>query len=156
MSGPPRIEWVADALIFMLNAVTNTPWGDGEAPGGNATAVPPYGVVFPIAGPPASGDAAAPASEVTPVYQLRAVGGNRWQAEWIASAARYAVLARVGGTGAFVNPIDSFLTNGEFGSLTGDLGIRVRLREHESVLGHDPDGPYHSFDDRFSLTVEPL
>ena len=156
MSGPPRFEWVADALIFMLNAVTDIPWGDGEAPGGNATAVPPYGVVFPIAGLPSTGDAAAPASETTPVYQLRGVGANRWQAEWIASAARRAVLDRVEGTGAFLNPIDTYLENGVHRHLTTDQGIRVRLREHESVLGHDPDGPFHSYDDRFSLLLEPL
>lgn len=156
MSGPPRFEWVAGALISMLNAVTGVTWGDGEAPGGNATAVPPYGVLFPIAGLPATGDAAAPASEIVAVYQARSVGANRWQAEWIASAARRAVLDRVEGTGAYLHPIEAYLENGTYRALSTDQGIRIRLREHDSALGHDAEGPFHSFDDRFALTLEPL
>lgn len=143
MSGPPDTSTVPDALIAMLEAATGRPWGDGEAPGGNEHPQLPYGVVFGMPGLPATGDAAAPASEITQVYQLRSVGKTRWQAEALAAKARSAMLDRHPGIGEFVWPIRV------------DERTRVRLREHDSVLGHDPEGPFHSFDDRFALTIEP-
>lgn len=143
MSGPPDTSSVPDAVIAMLEWATGHRWGDGEAPGGNESPDLPYGVVFTMAGPAATGDAGAPASEITQVIQLRSVGENRWQSEALANRARKAMLDRAPGTGEFVYPIRV------------DERTVVRLREHDSVLGHDAEGPFHSFDDRFALTIDP-
>jgi hypothetical protein len=75
----PVLREHTDGVIARLQAL-GLAVGDGEAP---SATVPPYVVVYPIAGGRSTGTLGAPDDDAELVYQVTCIGTSRKQAQWL-------------------------------------------------------------------------
>ncbi len=84
-----RRQLVTDAILTVLTSA-GLAAGDGEAPAGAAA---PYVVLYPVGQGATEGPINDDQADVDWLYQITAVGVDRWQAEHFADQARAAMLA---------------------------------------------------------------
>ena len=139
MSGVDRWR-VTDALLAMLTtAVSPVLVGDGKAPGSTATpAVLPYLVVEPLltGGPIRQATVGDVYAGTGLTYQLRSVGSDRRQAQWLADKAFRALF--------YVAP------GGAWTAITG-TGISVYGRQPEAAGDVFAEGALWNAVDRITL-----
>lgn len=136
----PDVAPVTAALVAFLAALTGRPVGEATAPLVNGLpAVPPYAIVYPLAGGTTWGPMLEGPDEGAQLpYQITSVGLRSDQATWMADKVRQAILGR---------------TNG---SLTSPLvvpGVTVLDREFSAYGGQDREGDVVSVPDTFLIHV---